>query len=240
MGQKEKYQIPHNCHECDSTHKGIFCDLEKAWKDQLSDHKISNNYKKGQTLFVEGNPAFGVYCINRGHVKITKLDDAGKESIVRLATSGDIIGHRSLFTDEYYGATATALQDTTVCFLDKKIITKMVRECPSVAINLISRLGKDLGASEKKIASFSQKNVRERVAELLLLLKESYGYKENDTWRIDIKLTREEMASLVGTATETLIRFMSEFKDEKLISQQGKILYITDIPRLADFAGLVH
>ena len=169
--------LPHHCEDCPSQGQGIFCELERAAQDDLSEHKIVNKFKKGQTLFVEGKPPYGLYCISTGNVKLTKTNSEGKESIVRIASPGDVLGHRSIFTDSHYSATATAVDETVVCFVDKKYILDLVRENPTVSFKLMSQLSSSLGASENLVASFAQKNVRERLAELLLLLKESHGEK---------------------------------------------------------------
>jgi len=227
------------CQNCPSKGQGVFCDLENPELDELSQHKVTNLYKKGQTLFVQGNHPFGLYCINSGNIKVTKTGPDGKESIVRVVKGGDVLGHRSLFTSDYYTATATAIEDTKVCFIDKKYILKMMQEQPSVSLHIINKLSRDMGAAENKVSSFHQKNVRERLAELLLLLKESHGEKlEESKYKLNIKLTREEMATMIGTANETLIRFISEFKDEGLIEQQGKTIIISNEERLIDWANL--
>lgn len=231
---------PLHCETCPSKGKGIFCELEHLTLSEVSSHKVVNTYKKGQTLFVQGNPPFGMYCISKGNIKVSQIDEDGKESIVRITSPGDVLGHRSIFTDQYYNATATAVDECSVCFLDKKYILKLVKEQPSVACNLIAKLGRDLGAAEKRISSFYQKNVRERLAEFLLLLKESHGVKEGDKFKLDIKLTREEMASIIGTASETLIRFMSELKQEGMIDQQGKYIYILNEEALLDYANISY
>lgn len=228
------------CENCPSQKKGIFCQLESMALTDVSDHKVVNSYKKGQTLFVQGNPPFGMYCVSSGNIKVSQVGEDGKESIVRIASAGDVLGHRSIFTEQYYNATATAVEDCTVCFLDKKYILKLVEDSPSVATNIMAKLGRDLGAAEKRISSFSQRNVRERLAELLLLLKETHGVKEERGIRLNIKLTREEMASIIGTASETLIRFMSELKQEGLIEQEGKIIYIVDEQNLIEYANLSY
>ncbi len=228
-----------SCENCPSKGNGIFCELESVALKDVSEHKVVNKYKKGQTLFVQGNPPFGMYCVSTGNVKITQIGSDGKESIVRIASAGDVLGHRSIFTDQYYNATATAIEECSVCFIDKKYILKLVQEKPSVACNLIAQLGRDLGAAEKRVSSFYQKNVRERLAELLLLLKESHGITQDDgKVKLNIKLTREEMASIIGTASETLIRFMSELKNEGFIEQEGKTIFITNEEGLIDFAGI--
>lgn len=227
------------CENCESRMSGVFCDLDNEELASISEHKVTNKYKKGQNLFVQGNHPYGLYCVSRGNIKVSKVGPDGKESIVRIVKGGDVIGHRSLFTDQNYTATATAMEDSTVCFLDKKFIMKAIQEMPSVAMNVIEKLSRDMGAAENKVSSYHQKNVRERLAELLLLLKESHGEKTEDgKIKINIKLTREEMATMIGTANETLIRFISEFKDEGLIEQDGKFIIITNEDELINWADV--
>lgn len=228
------------CETCPSQGKGIFCELEHMELQDVTDHKVNNSYKKGQVLFVEGNPTFGIYCVSSGNIKITQISPDGKESIIRIASAGDVIGHRSLFTKKHYQATATALEEAHVCFIDKDYILKLITDKPSVSFNLISRLSRDLGAAEHRLSSFYQKNVRERLAELLLLLKESHGEETEQGTFINIKLTRDEMASIIGTAPETLIRFMSEIKSLGYIHQEGKKIFITDEKALLEFAGIEY
>lgn len=226
------------CANCESREKGIFCDLEKIALHNVSQHKITNTYKKGQVIFYQGNPTFGLYCINHGKIKITKTGKDGKESIVRLAHDGDVLGHRSLFSNEKYMATATAMEDTTVCFLDKKYIYEAIQDQPSIALNIIQQLSREMGSSEQKNAAMFQKNVRERLAEFLLTLMKNYGMHENGRIKLDIILTREEIASMIGTAPETVIRFISEFKEGGLIDQEGKTMYILDEEKLLEFANI--
>lgn len=227
-----------NCEHCESRGKGIFCELEAAALTEVSTSKVMNTYKKGHTIFFQGNPPFGLYCVNSGKIKVSKIGGDGKESIIRIASGGDVLGHRSLFSNENYTATATVIEDAAICFIDKKFIYKAIAEKPSVAIRLIQKLSLEMGSAESRTASLSQKTVRERLAELLLMLAKSYGIVEKNRTRLDIKLTREELASMVGTANETVIRFISEFKDEGLIEQEGKVIYILDHEKLLEFANL--
>jgi CRP-like cAMP-binding protein len=226
------------CDKCTAFSKGIFCQLDLNDLPALNGHKVMNTYKKGHVLFYQGNPPFGLYCISSGKIKITKVGNDGKESIVRIASNGDVLGHRSLFSNENYNATATAMEDSSICFIDKKFILKLVHDQPSIALNIIQKLSREMGSAESKSASMFQKNVRERLAELLLTLAASYGLPEKNRIRLDIKLTREEMASMIGTASETLIRFITEFKEQGFIQQEGKIIFILDKEGLMDFANI--
>jgi CRP-like cAMP-binding protein len=233
-----KKELPIDCEHCPSKDTGIFCELKMPELQSVSQHKVTNTYKKGQTLFVQGNHPYGLFCISKGNIKLTKVGPDGKESIVRIITGGDILGHRSLFTEDNYGATATAMEDTEVCFIDKKYIIGVINNNPSVAMNIINKLSRDMGIAESKLTSLHQKNVRERLAELLLSLKISHGVKDGKRIRIDMKLTREEMATMIGTANETLIRFMTEFKDAGIIEQEGKVIYIIDEEELLNWANI--
>lgn len=227
-----------DCENCDNHGDSIFCELEDLALREVSDQKIMNKYKKGQTLFHEGNPPYGLYCINSGKIKLTKTSSEGKDSIIRIVSPGEVLGHRSLFSNDNYRATATALEDSDVCFIDKKFIQKLIEQNPSISLELIAQLTKAMGMVEDKVANFYQKNVRERLASLLLEFKDKYGVEEDGHIRLDIKLTREEMASIVGVATETLIRFMSEFKDEGAISQKGKTMFVESEEKLKELGNI--
>lgn len=229
----------HSCENCQSRDKGIFCNLEKTELSVVSENKVTNVYKRGQTIFFQGNPPFGLYCISNGKIKVTRTGNDGKESIVRIAGAGDVLGHRSLFSKENYTATATVIEDSTICFLDKNFIYSALHKNPAIALTLIEKLSHDMGIAEARSASMSQKNARERLAALFLSFEESYGVKTDDgRIKIDIKLSREEMASLVGTAPETIIRLITEFKDEGILTQEGKVLFISNKAKLTEFANL--
>jgi CRP-like cAMP-binding protein len=226
------------CASCPSKEEGIFCNLNFSEIEDVGHHKITNHYKKGQDLFVQGTHPFGLYCVSSGNIKLTQTGVDGKESIIRIVHAGDILGHRSLFCEEDFTKTATALEDTEVCFIDKKYILELISKNPSVALNVINKLSHDMGMAENKLSSLHQKNVRERLAELLLSLKATHGVKENNRWKIELKLTREEMATMIGTANETLIRFMTEFKEAGIIEQEGKIIYIKNLEELFVWANI--
>lgn len=230
---------PTNCENCPSLEKGIFCELEKAGLSSVNQNKVMNLYKKGQTIFFQGNPSFGLYCIASGKIKVSKMAGDGKESILRIASSGDVLGHRSLFSKDNCTATATVIEDAAVCFLDKEYIYSTLKAEPSIALKLIEKLSTGMGAAENRSASMSNKNARERLAELLLTFRKSYGVEEKDgRIKLEIKLSRDEIASMVGTAHETIIRLISEFKHEGILEQDGKVIYILNEEKLLEFAHL--
>lgn len=222
--------IPKNilCGECPSLKKCIFSGLSPNALAEISQNKVTSRYQKGQSLFFQGNPPLGLFCVIEGYIKGTRSDENGKESIVRIIAAGDIMGHRAIFSDECHCATATALEKTLVCFFYKKYAIEIIEKKPSVALSIIRKLSVDMGKIEYNFAAMYQKNVRERLADLLILLKGSFGKKVNGNWQIDIRMSRDEMASMIGVANETLIRTLSEFRNNGLIDYNGKNVLIID------------
>lgn len=228
-----------SCSNCSSLCASIFSGLDKTKLDSWDDNKTSLIFKKGQSLFLQGSPPNGIFCIKSGLVKVTQMGSDGKESIVRLCKPGDTVGHRSLFSQQTYQSSATAIELTKICFFDKSFIKQIIAAEPSVAFNMINSLGKDLGEAEHKISSFSHKNVKQRLAELILSLSDSYGQEQDDgRVKISVILKRDEMASMIGTASETLIRFLAELKKENIIEQEGKNIYILDHQKLQVSAAI--
>jgi len=233
-----KHHIP-ACSLCENKQNGtsIFCCLSNNELEVLSQGKRNMTFKRGQVIFSEGNQPHGVYCIHSGKVKIHKMGDEGKEQIVRLAKTSNIIGYRSVLNSNSYFASATAIEDTEVCFVSKLTIVNLIKTNSNFSFSLLDLLSDDLKRAEEKITHMAQKHVRERIAEAILLLHEAYGLKE-DTQTIDSNLTRKEIANIAGTTTETSIRILSEFQKDNIIELTGKEIKILDIKKLFKTANI--
>ena len=229
-----------NCETCSGREKSIFCDLRGESLSKLNGEKNSNLYKKGQDIFLSGNPPFGLYCVHSGKVKVTKTDQDGKETIVRIVGPGDVLGHRSLFSESPYTASAKVIESGLVCFVSKETIQGLIKKEPALSFNIIGRISKEMGAAENKLASMARKSVRERFAETILLLKESFGETQDGRVKLGIKLTREELASMVGAASENIIRLITEYKEAGYLEQEGKDLYILDLMAIEKEANLSY
>lgn len=214
------------------------CDLHEDDLSVLEEGKSCVTYKKGQTLFYEGTRPMGLFCINSGKVKVFKIGAQGREQIVRLSKPGDFLGYRALLSEEFYSASATVLEEAAICFIPKANFMTLLRENPTFFAKMTKSICKELGVMEEKLATIAQKSVRERLATTLLMLKESYGMEGEGSELIDIMLSREDLANIVGTATETVIRLLSEFKGNNLIAFEGKKIRVLDPSALvkeADF-----
>lgn len=227
-----------DCSQCDNRDKSIFCQLEQESLNTVSEHKIMNAFKRGQVLFHEGNPAFGVYCISEGKVKLTKTSENGKETMLRIAGPGDLIGFQHIVQNGVNDVTATALEETKICFLDRTFLQNLVKQENSCAMELLAHVAQDMAALQDRVNGFQSKNVRERVAYMLIDLAERYGSDSKEGRRLGIQLSREEMASMLGVATETLIREISQLREEGVIDQDGKTLILVDTKSLRLSAGL--
>lgn len=226
------------CKTCSHRHKSVFCDLSAEHLDELDSAKTSNEYKPHQIIFYEGNDPYGLYCVNSGKIKVYKMDAEGHQQIVRLAGPGDILGYRCLLAGEPYSATSETLEEATVCFIDKKTFFHLLESHPSTAFQVMMALANDLRFAEEKMTNMVHKNVRERLAELFLIFKAKYGEATNPGVKLNISLTREEIAELIGTTQESVIRLMSEFKKDGLINVKGRQITLLDPARLALTANL--
>lgn len=225
------------CESCPVRGCSFFSGLSENELERISDSKGGNLYKRGQLIFYAGTRPSGVHCIYKGKVKIYKLDPNGHEQIVRLAKEGDILGYRSLISNEPYASFAAPLEDSLICFIPKEVFFDLLFSNQKLSLKMMQRLSVELKSAEKRLAEMAQKPVRERVAETLLLLKKFFGTRE-DGQTLNVAITREDLAHIVGTATETLIRFLSEFRQEELIELKGRRIKILNSPRLTRIANL--
>lgn len=227
-----------DCRECVSCKYSVFSSLPGETLQQLATEKTYAVYKKGQVIFYEGNLPHGVFCIFSGKVKVHKLGDDGREQIVRFAKAGNVLGYRAMLSEEHYFASATALEDTTVCFFSKSSYMAALKGNVELALQTIRLLASDLRSAEMMVTNMAQKQVKERVADALLMLKDYYGL-ENDNSTINAILTREEIANIAGTSTETSIRMLTALKNDKAISLLGKKIRIIDTHKLEQIAHSV-
>lgn len=197
---------------------------------ELSHERKTILYKKGESIIEEGSTPKGIYYLDKGTAKMFKLGFNGKEQILRFTKAGDIIGYRSILSKQPYGASATAMEDVEVCFIPEKFFIKVLEIHPKLAFDVLRRISEDLGESAQTITFLAQKTVRERLAEVLVLLEKKLGADKDGF--INISLTREEMANLIGTATESAIRLISEFKNDELIEVDGRRIKILDHKKL--------
>ncbi|PKB17897.1 Crp/Fnr family transcriptional regulator [Flavobacterium sp. 5] len=214
-----------------------FSSLKALNKDELiklSDCKTSKIIKKGENIFEEGENVNGIFCIKDGVCKLTKLSPNGKDHIVKLVTKGELLGQRSMISDEPANLSAVALEDMQVCFIPKTEILGFFDKNNQFSMNVMKTICGDLKSADDHTVNMAQKSVKERLAETLIYLHETFGTNTDGT--LKIQLSRDELASMIGTATESCIRLLSDFKKLDLIELVGKKIVLKDINKLRKIA----
>lgn len=214
---------------------------QSFFKDNLIDSSkiVHTSYKKSEFIFKEGTYPFGIYYLKVGKVKLVKTGLDGREHILRLNREGDLVGYRSLFSDSGYNASAVCLEDCEVSFVPRDILLDAVKENNQLAFKVINMLAEDLKLADLHLTNLAQKPVRERVAQALIFIKETYGF-DGDSKTLDAQFSRDDIANIVGTATENTIRVLSDFKKEGILILDKKKISIQDYPKLEKIANVGH
>lgn len=189
-------------------------------------------YKKKDYIYKEGSYAKGVYFINNGKVKTYRTNEFGKELITQLYSAGDFFGHLSLLKEEKYDETATALDDVEIYMIAKEDFLSLIYKNPAVSKKFISILSNNVVDTQKKLIQIAYDSVRKRAAEALIELFNKY--KKDEETQFTISICREDIAHIVGTSTETIVRALTEFKQEKLIDVSGSSITILNYQKLKD------
>jgi len=228
-----------SCYYCKARYKSIFSELGLEETVAVEISKSCMMYKKGQLIFEEGAYPHGLYCINNGKIKVSQTGADGREQIIHLCKDGDVMGYRAILSGDKYSCSATAIEDSAICFIPTRVFTNLVEKNTTLASRIMRLFANDLKTAEKTITDIAHKSVKERLAQSILLLKESYGY-EKDGQTINIAITREELASIVGTVRETVTRLLSELDKEKSIELTGKRIKILNAQKLINTANVAY
>ncbi|MCP9752985.1 Crp/Fnr family transcriptional regulator [Ferruginibacter sp. HRS2-29] len=226
-----------DCTHCSKRFTNVFCNPAYDSVAEINKEKVCTAYKKGEYIFKEGTRPHGVFCVNVGKIKLVKSGDDGREHILRLVKPGDPLGYRSMLSGDKYNASAIALENCGVCFIPKELFLGILQKDSQLSFEMMKLLSDDLKKAEMQLTHLAQKPVRERVAEAILFIKETYGYEE-DGQTINATFSREDIANIVGTAKETTIRLLSEFNKDKIIQLTGKKITILDLPKLVSSANI--
>jgi CRP-like cAMP-binding protein len=211
--------------------KSIFYLLTEEEKEELQHHISLSHYRKNEFVFKEGDKPNGFLLLVNGKVKIFKEGVGGREQIIRMAKPMGIIGHRALLSDENHIATAVTLEKSLICTVSSDFILNYALKNSDFSYKIIRRLAEELGFSNSRTVTLTQKHIRGRLAESLILLKEKYGF-ENDGTTLRVYLSREDIANLSNMTTSNAIRTLSTFAHEMVIAIDGRKIKILDANRL--------
>ncbi len=225
------------CEECIDNKMSVFSVLSTEEKELLRRNNSSHHYKKGEIIFKEGDKPTGLLWIAEGKVKIFKEGVGGREQIVRMAKPVGFIGYRALFAEENHSATAVAIEDSVICSIERETIYKLLRSNAELCLSIIKAFATELGFSNNRTVTLTQKHIRGRLAESLIFLKDTYGF-EDDNSTIKIYLSREDIANLSNMTTSNAIRTLSTFASEGVIGIDGRKIKIQDLQKLERISEL--
>jgi len=226
------------CERCPEGSSHFFNKLIKADLRFINENKAIRIYKKGYVIFSEGKKPQGVFCLREGKVKIFKRCYDGREQITRIVFPAEFMGLKALLSGNPYSVSASALEDSQVCFINKTYFFQLMVKYPDFTKSLIITLSKLLEEAETRMVSLAHKPVRQRLAETLLFLNRSFHHTAPAYPKPYLNITRMDIANIIGTVPETVIRLLSEFKEAKMIDIKGRKIFILDTHRLHLTANL--
>lgn len=213
-------------------------DLSELWATLTADEKrlLTDNfkyerYKKNQIIYAESETPENLYCLLEGKVKLFKSGYGDRVQILRLYRPVQYFGYRAYFAQETYVSSAAAFEPSVLGIIPMKVVEEIIRNNTVAAMFFIHELSCNLGGSDTKIINLTQKHIRGRLADALLLLADNYGYEDDDQ-TLKIYMSREDLANLSNMTTSNAIRTLSTFMNEKLILVDGRRIRIMNEPQL--------
>lgn len=215
----------------------IFEGLPENEMKFIEERMIDKKIKKGQSIFNEGSFPNGIFYLKKGKVKKFKTNQEGKEQIIYICSEGELLGYQALISEEPYFDSAMSIEDSVIGILSKQDFLQLLEESKSLSKKILVNLSHEFGVLINGIASFSHKTVRERLALSLLIMKDKYRIESDTNKPVEINLSREDLANLVGVAVETLVRLLHDFKEDGVIKTQGRKIIILDVKKLIRIAN---
>ncbi len=202
----------------------------------LNNHTVKH-FKKNDVIYQEGEVPDSLLCLGSGKVKVYKNGFGGRDQIVRMANPTSFIGYRAFFAEGPHVASAVVIEPCTIFYIPKAIVYQLLQSNHQFSLNIIRSLAQELGFSRYRTVTLTQKHIRGRLAESLLVLKDIYGF-EDDGITLNVYLSREDLANFSNMTTSNAIRTLSTFVNEKVITVDGRIIRLLDIETLEKISKL--
>ena len=203
----------------------------------LTVNQIEQFYKKGEIIFREGAHPSGIFYVTNGKVKKYKIDNEGKEQIVYVANTGELIGYHAILSEDRYPDSAAALEESIITFIPKDDFLMVLQRSDTLSKRLLKTLSHEFAVLVNGLTLFAQRSVRERLALQLVVLREKYKINFQPGMPVEINMSRDDLASLVGTVRENVVRILTEFKHEEILKTKGRKIIILNVNKLVGIAN---
>lgn len=221
----------------DFKRESVFLDLPVSDLEILTANQSEQIYRKGELIFREGSTASGIFYIVEGKVKKYKIDKDGREQIIYVANTGELLGYHAILAEERYPDFAATLEESRIAFIPKEDFLETLQRSEVLGKRLLKTLSHEFAVLANSLTLFAQKSVRERLATQLIIIREKYKSNADPGARVEINLSREDLASLAGTVRENVVRVLSEFRDAGIIETKGRKIIVLDVNRLIEIAN---
>lgn len=220
--------------QCQIKENALFTGLTDGQLEAFKDVVVISACKKREIIFLEGDECKGLYLIRKGRVKVVRSSSQGKEQIIKILSPGDLIGFEVLYDGKEYENTAVAMEESELCYISRGDFFEIIENEPYVAKKLIISMGRELRDAYERIGYMGLLNAREKLAHLLYTLANDYGVEEEGGVRLNLRLSRLEIAELLGITQETSIRLLKSFKEDGFIEIRRKEIFIKNPERLME------
>lgn len=217
--------------------ESVLTDLPYRDLEILTTNKSEQLYRKGEIIFREGGFPSGIFYIIDGKVKKYKVDKDGKEQIIYVANTGELLGYHAILSEDRYPDFAAALEESKIAFIPKEDFLETLQQSEVLSRRLLKTLSHEFAVLANSLTMFAQKSVRERLATQLIVIREKYKVNFQSGMPVEINMSRDDLASLIGTVRENVIRVLSEFKEAGIIQTKGRKIIVLDIKKLIEISG---
>ena len=215
----------------------VFSNLSEDQRRELNTSCVRKKLRKGEVIFKEGNEPLGLIYLLKGSAKVYKIGTGVREQIVRLVKPLSFVGYKALFAGKPHTVSAAAIEVSEIIIYDKGVLNKIMSDNPDFAREIIKALANELAFNYNRLINLTQKHLRGRLAETLLLIKDIYGF-EKDGKTLKAHFTRDTLAHFSNMTTSNAIRTLKKFNDEKLIRADGKAIILLNLPELERISNL--
>jgi CRP-like cAMP-binding protein len=212
--------------------ESILTDLPLEDLELLTANKSEQVYKKGEIIFREGAYPSGIFYVTDGKVKKYKVDKDGREQIIYVANSGELLGYHAVLAEDRFPDSAAALEESKIAFIPKEDFLGALQQSDTLTRRLLKTLSHEFAVLANSVTMYAQKSVRERLALQLIVVREKYKVNFKPGMPVEINLSRDDLASLVGTARENVVRVLTEFKEDGILETKGRKIIVRDVNKL--------
>lgn len=212
--------------------ESVLADLPLDDFELLTANKIEKVYKKGEIIFWEGAYPAGIFYIIDGKVKKYKLDKDGREQIIYVANTGELLGYHAILSEDRYPDSAATIEESKITFIPKDDFLDTLQQSEVLSRRLLKTLSHEFAVLANSLTMYAQKSVRERLALQLIIIREKYKVNFQPGMPVEINMSRDDLASLVGAARENVVRVLSEFKEDGILETKGRKIIVLDVKKL--------